>query len=343
MRQGRLPRRGARARHRGAGRVPSPRGRGHRQGQLRRLRAAPVRRRRRADAAGARGGVRPSRWWRDSWSAPPAPPPEIPAAGPSALESPHVRPVRSRAPLRRRRRCAHRRVARGGGRALAARRSVRQRQVDAAARPRRADRADRRVRDRRRHRSRHAVGRRARPLARTHVGLVPQRLHLVGALVVRDNLRLAHYLAGVPDDVRRARSCSRRSASTIWRAAARASCRRARRSVSRSRARSSTGRPSCSPTSRRRISTTCTPRARWSSCAPRRSRAGRARRRLARRARAPAAAARVRAAAAPSGGRGSADRRVNAFRIALAYARRRPLATVFNVRCSRSAWRRSRS
>ena len=32
------------------------------------------------------------------------------------------------------------------------------------------------------------------------VGLVPQRLHLVGALDVRDNLRLAQYLAGVPED-----------------------------------------------------------------------------------------------------------------------------------------------
>ncbi len=36
-----------------------------------------------------------------------------------------------------------------------------------------------------------------------HVGLVPQRLHLVGALSVRDNLRLAQYLAGVGvDDAR---------------------------------------------------------------------------------------------------------------------------------------------
>ena len=33
-----------------------------------------------------------------------------------------------------------------------------------------------------------------------NVGLVPQRLHLVGALNVEDNLRLAQYLAGVPDD-----------------------------------------------------------------------------------------------------------------------------------------------
>jgi putative ABC transport system ATP-binding protein len=37
------------------------------------------------------------------------------------------------------------------------------------------------------------------------VGLVPQRLHLVGALTVRDNLRLAQYLAGFPDDAERVR------------------------------------------------------------------------------------------------------------------------------------------
>ena len=39
-----------------------------------------------------------------------------------------------------------------------------------------------------------------------NVGLVPQRLHLVGALDVADNLRLAQYLAGVPDDPRRIRT-----------------------------------------------------------------------------------------------------------------------------------------
>jgi putative ABC transport system ATP-binding protein len=38
------------------------------------------------------------------------------------------------------------------------------------------------------------------------VGLVPQRLHLVGALDVADNLRLAQYLAGEPDDPGRVRS-----------------------------------------------------------------------------------------------------------------------------------------
>jgi ABC-type lipoprotein export system ATPase subunit len=37
------------------------------------------------------------------------------------------------------------------------------------------------------------------------VGLVPQRLHLVGALTVRDNLRLAQYLAGMPDEPERVR------------------------------------------------------------------------------------------------------------------------------------------
>jgi putative ABC transport system ATP-binding protein len=37
------------------------------------------------------------------------------------------------------------------------------------------------------------------------VGLVPQRLHLVGALDVLGNLRLARYLAGLPDDSVRAR------------------------------------------------------------------------------------------------------------------------------------------
>ena len=36
-----------------------------------------------------------------------------------------------------------------------------------------------------------------------NVGLVPQRLHLVGALDVEDNLRLAQYLAGVTEDRRR--------------------------------------------------------------------------------------------------------------------------------------------
>ncbi len=38
-----------------------------------------------------------------------------------------------------------------------------------------------------------------------HVGLVPQRLHLVASLSVLDNLRLAQYLAGLPQDEARAR------------------------------------------------------------------------------------------------------------------------------------------
>ena len=47
-----------------------------------------------------------------------------------------------------------------------------------------------------------AEGKRDRWRGRT-VGLVPQRLHLVGALDVRDNLRLAQTLAGLPvDDAR---------------------------------------------------------------------------------------------------------------------------------------------
>jgi putative ABC transport system ATP-binding protein len=37
------------------------------------------------------------------------------------------------------------------------------------------------------------------------VGLVPQRLHLIGALTVRDNLRAAQYLADLPDDPARVR------------------------------------------------------------------------------------------------------------------------------------------
>ncbi len=37
------------------------------------------------------------------------------------------------------------------------------------------------------------------------VGLVPQRLHLIGALTVRDNLRAAQYLADLPDDRERVR------------------------------------------------------------------------------------------------------------------------------------------
>jgi ABC-type lipoprotein export system ATPase subunit len=38
-----------------------------------------------------------------------------------------------------------------------------------------------------------------------HIGLVMQRLHLVGSLTVMDNLLLAQYLAGVPQDRERVR------------------------------------------------------------------------------------------------------------------------------------------
>jgi putative ABC transport system ATP-binding protein len=38
-----------------------------------------------------------------------------------------------------------------------------------------------------------------------HVGLVPQRLHLVDTLTVADNLRLAQYLSRMPDDQERVR------------------------------------------------------------------------------------------------------------------------------------------
>lgn len=37
-----------------------------------------------------------------------------------------------------------------------------------------------------------------------HVGLVPQKLHLVASLSALDNVRLAQYLAGLPDDAARA-------------------------------------------------------------------------------------------------------------------------------------------
>jgi putative ABC transport system ATP-binding protein len=52
--------------------------------------------------------------------------------------------------------------------------------------------------------------RRLSPAARDHwrgraVGLVPQRLHLVGAISVADNLRLAQTLAGTPADEARVR------------------------------------------------------------------------------------------------------------------------------------------
>ncbi|HSO08274.1 MAG TPA: ATP-binding cassette domain-containing protein, partial [Pelomicrobium sp.] len=37
-----------------------------------------------------------------------------------------------------------------------------------------------------------------------HVGLVPQKLHLLSSLTALDNVRLAQYLAGLPDDAARA-------------------------------------------------------------------------------------------------------------------------------------------
>jgi len=39
-----------------------------------------------------------------------------------------------------------------------------------------------------------------------HLGLVPQRLHLIAAITVADNLRLARRLAGLPDDEARIRA-----------------------------------------------------------------------------------------------------------------------------------------
>jgi putative ABC transport system ATP-binding protein len=106
------------------------------------------------------------------------------------------------------------------------------------------------------------------------VGLVPQRLHLVGPLTVRDNLRLAQSLPGLTVDDDRITACSKRCTSLTCSTAIRASSRRARRSGWRSRAPWSTGRRSCSPTSRRRISTTRRPRKRSSFCGRRRSRPG---------------------------------------------------------------------
>ena len=107
------------------------------------------------------------------------------------------------------------------------------------------------------------------------VGLVPQRLHLVGALDVLDNLRLARYLAGLPDDPARARGLLEAMGVGGPRArGCRGSCRRGRRSASPSPARSSTVRRCCSPTSRRPTSTTRTRRRRSTSCARRREAVG---------------------------------------------------------------------
>jgi putative ABC transport system ATP-binding protein len=69
------------------------------------------------------------------------------------------------------------------------------------------------------------------------VGFVPQRLHLVAALTVRDNLRLAQYLAALPDEPQRARvarsRATRRSCATLSaRAVARRSAARRNRAGS---------------------------------------------------------------------------------------------------------------
>ncbi|GIX27944.1 MAG: ABC transporter ATP-binding protein [Burkholderiales bacterium] len=49
-----------------------------------------------------------------------------------------------------------------------------------------------------------------------HVGLVPQRLHLVASLSVLDNLRLAQYLAGLPRDEARVREILRTLSIEAW-------------------------------------------------------------------------------------------------------------------------------
>jgi putative ABC transport system ATP-binding protein len=49
-----------------------------------------------------------------------------------------------------------------------------------------------------------------------HVGLVPQRLHLVASLTVLDNLRLAQYLAGLPQDEARTREVLRALSLEPW-------------------------------------------------------------------------------------------------------------------------------
>ena len=70
----------------------------------------------------------------------------------------------------------------------------------------------------------------------TTVGIVLQALHLVKHLSVRDNLRLAQYLAKAPQDDARIDDTLARSASARARGG-RASCRRASSSASPSRAR----------------------------------------------------------------------------------------------------------
>ena len=72
----------------------------------------------------------------------------------------------------------------------------------------------------------------------TTVGIVLQALHLVKHLSVRDNLRLAQYLATLPqDDARIDDTLGALGVGATRRRGARASCRRASSSAWRSRAR----------------------------------------------------------------------------------------------------------
>jgi ABC-type transport system involved in cytochrome bd biosynthesis fused ATPase/permease subunit len=66
------------------------------------------------------------------------------------------------------------------------------------------------------------------------IGIVLQRLHLIPALTVRDNLRLARTLARLPPIRRGLILCSRTSVSPPWPERGRAGSARARRSGSRS-------------------------------------------------------------------------------------------------------------
>ena len=169
------------------------------------------------------------------------------------------------------------------------------------------------------------------------VGLVPQRLHLVGALNVRDNLRLAQYLAGLPDEPERVRELLEAVQDRGSRAALSARAVAGPGAAGRDRPRR---RQSSGAVARRRADGESRRRARGGGArAP--ARAGDrgqrdAGRRVARRARAAAAAAHARAAGAAAGGGMSATSAgegdlVNVLRLALAYARRRPLATLLNV------------
>ena len=175
-----------------------------------------------------------------------------------------------------------------------------------------------------------AVRRRARPLARPHVGLVPQRLHLVGALNVRDNLRLAQSLPGLPADDARIRALLRGGRRRRPRASLSARAVAGPGAARRHRAR---GRQPAGAAAGRRADRQPGRRARGAGAgAPARAgaRSGRdAGRRVARRAREAAAAARVRAAARRWHARSA---RMSArSRLALAYARRRPLSTLLVV------------